>query len=100
MWDGWSDTLTSLTVRLNHPHSNWSHSLDEGPLIAGCTSVIFEGKPVGTPDAGAYWRVMKANNVNVFFTAPTAIRAMRKEDPFGEELKGIGGEKLPDYRLF
>ncbi len=52
-----------------------------GPLLAGCTTVIYEGKPVGTPDATAFWRVMSENKVNVFFTAPTAFRAIKKEDP-------------------
>jgi len=51
------------------------------PLIAGCTTVLYEGKPVGTPDAGAYWRVISDHNVRSFFTAPTAFRAIRKEDP-------------------
>jgi len=52
-----------------------------GPLIRGCTTILFEGKPVRTPDAGAYWRVIEAHGVNVFFVAPTAFRAIRKEDP-------------------
>ncbi len=52
-----------------------------GPLIAGCTSVLYEGKPVRTPDAGAYWRVIEAHRVKSFFVAPTAFRAIRKEDP-------------------
>ncbi|HAN65369.1 MAG TPA: propionyl-CoA synthetase [Chitinophagaceae bacterium] len=51
-----------------------------GPLLAGCTTVLYEGKPVRTPDAGAFWRVISEYGVNVFFTAPTAIRAIRKED--------------------
>ncbi|MGI9195991.1 MAG: propionyl-CoA synthetase [Candidatus Nanopelagicales bacterium] len=53
------------------------------PLIAGCTTVMYEGKPVGTPDAGAFWRVIEDHRVNALFTAPTAIRAIRKEDPDG-----------------
>ena len=52
-----------------------------GPLLAGATSVIYEGKPVGTPDAGAVWRVIQDHKVNVLFTAPTALRAIRKADP-------------------
>ncbi len=52
-----------------------------GPLIAGCTTVMYEGKPVGSPDAGAFWRVVRDHAVNVMFTAPTALRAIRKEDP-------------------
>ena len=51
------------------------------PLLAGCTSVLFEGKPVGTPDAGTFWRVCAQHGVKLLFTAPTAIRAIRKEDP-------------------
>lgn len=52
-----------------------------GPLIAGCTSVMYEGKPVMTPDAGAFWRVCAEYKVNTLFAAPTAFRAIRKEDP-------------------
>ncbi|MDG1946157.1 MAG: propionyl-CoA synthetase [Halioglobus sp.] len=54
-----------------------------GPLFAGCTTVLYEGKPVGTPDPGAYWRVIADYQVNVMFTAPTAFRAIKKEDPQG-----------------
>jgi propionyl-CoA synthetase len=54
-----------------------------GPLIYGCTSVMYEGKPVGTPDAGAFWRVISEHDVRVFFTAPTAFRAVKREDPDG-----------------
>ena len=61
-----------------------------GPLIAGATSVLFEGKPVGTPDPGTFWRVMNRHGVKSFFTAPTAIRAVRKEDPEARFLKEIG----------
>ena len=56
------------------------------PLIAGCTTVMYEGKPVGTPDAGAFWRVIEEHGVNSLFTAPTAIRAIKKEDPGGEHM--------------
>ena len=52
-----------------------------GPLIKGCTSILFEGKPVRTPDAGVYWRVIQNHGVASFFVAPTAFRAIRKEDP-------------------
>ncbi len=52
-----------------------------GPLIRGCTTVLYEGKPVRTPDAGAYWRVIQDHRVRAFFVAPTAFRAIRKEDP-------------------
>ncbi len=55
-----------------------------GPLIAGCTTLMFEGKPVGTPDASAFWRVMAEHKVHTFFTAPTALRAIKREDPKGE----------------
>lgn len=57
-----------------------------GPLLAGATTVLYEGKPVGTPDAGAFWRIIAENNVKALFTAPTAIRAVRKADPDAEEL--------------
>jgi len=58
------------------------------PLLAGCTTVLYEGKPVGTPDAGAFWRVAAEHRVNALFTAPTAIRAIKKEDPEGRLLAG------------
>ncbi|MGR3464933.1 AMP-binding protein [Limimaricola sp.] len=54
-----------------------------GPLLHGNTTLIYEGKPVGTPDAGAFWRVIAKNNVRTFFTAPTALRAIKREDPTG-----------------
>ncbi len=57
-----------------------------GPLIAGATTVLYEGKPVGTPDAGAFWRLIDDHKVDVFFTAPTALRAIRKADPDAELL--------------
>jgi propionyl-CoA synthetase len=57
------------------------------PLLHGCTSVLYEGKPVGTPDAGAFWRVIEEHKVVSFFTAPTAFRAVRKEDPEGALIK-------------
>ncbi len=53
------------------------------PLLMGCTTILYEGKPVGTPDAGAFWRVIAEHGVNVLFTAPTAFRAIRREDPSG-----------------
>ncbi len=59
-----------------------------GPLIHGCTMIMYEGKPVGTPDAGAFWRVIAQHRVKALFTAPTAFRAIKKEDPRGELLKG------------
>ncbi len=55
-----------------------------GPLIRGCTTILFEGKPIRTPDAGTFWRVIEEYKVNTFFTAPTAIRAIKKEDFEGE----------------
>jgi propionyl-CoA synthetase len=58
-----------------------------GPLIYGATSVLYEGKPVGTPDAGAFWRVISEHNAVALFTAPTAFRAIKKEDPDGKLLK-------------
>jgi propionyl-CoA synthetase len=59
-----------------------------GPLLAGCTTVLYEGKPVGTPDAGAFWRVAAEHGVRALFTAPTAIRAIKKEDPAGALVAG------------
>jgi propionyl-CoA synthetase len=78
-----------------------------GPLITGCTTVMYEGKPVGTPDAGAFWRVIADHGAKALFTAPTAFRAIKKEDPAGEHLAGhdlsgfrclfLAGERLdPD----
>jgi propionyl-CoA synthetase len=74
------------------------------PLLAGCTTVLYEGKPVGTPDAGAFWRVISEHRVKAMFTAPTAFRAIKKEDPAGEfarkyDLSGfrylfLAGERL------
>ncbi len=55
-----------------------------GPLIAGCTTIVYEGKPVGTPDAGAFWRVIEEHRVRSFFTAPTALRAIKRDDPEGK----------------
>ncbi|MEU5880749.1 propionyl-CoA synthetase [Spirillospora sp. NPDC047279] len=77
------------------------------PLLTGCTTVLYEGKPVGTPDAGAFWRVAAQHRVKALFTAPTAIRAVKKEDPDGALLAGhdlsamdtlfLAGERLdPD----
>ena len=60
------------------------------PLLVGAATVLFEGKPVGTPDAGTFWRTITRHNVKAFFTAPTAIRAIRKEDPDAKFLKDIG----------
>ncbi len=75
-----------------------------GPLMAGCTSVFYEGKPVRTPDAGSYWRIIEQYRVNALFCAPTAMRAIRKEDPEGRLLSRhdlgslrrlyLAGEKL------
>ncbi len=57
------------------------------PLLTGCTTVLYEGKPVGTPDAGAFWRVISEHGVKTMFTAPTALRAIKKEDPSGEHAR-------------
>ena len=57
------------------------------PLIHGNTTVVFEGKPIGTPDAGTFWRIIEEHNVRSFFTAPTAIRAVKREDPEGTFIK-------------
>ena len=56
------------------------------PLFTGCTTIFYEGKPVKTPDAGAFWRVVQDHKVNMLFTAPTAFRAVRKEDPEADQL--------------
>jgi propionyl-CoA synthetase len=77
------------------------------PLLTGCTTVLYEGKPVGTPDAGAFWRVAAQHKVKTLFTAPTAFRAIRRDDPAGDLLRGydlsalrylfLAGERLdPD----
>jgi propionyl-CoA synthetase len=57
------------------------------PLFHGCTSVIYEGKPVGTPDAGAFWRVIAEHGAVAMFTAPTAFRAIKKDDPQGKHVQ-------------
>ena len=78
-----------------------------GPLLKGCTTILFEGKPVGTPDAGVFWRVISQHKVKCLFTAPTAFRAIKREDPAGELIKNydlsnfkalfLAGERLdPD----
>ena len=64
------------------------------PLLAGCTTMLYEGKPVGTPDAGALWRVAAQYGVSTMFTAPTAIRAVKKEDPEGKLVAGYDLSKL------
>jgi propionyl-CoA synthetase len=66
-----------------------------GPLLNGNTTILYEGKPVGTPDAGAFWRVISQHNVNVLFTAPTAFRAIKREDPHGDHLRKYD---LKDFR--
>ena len=57
------------------------------PLLHGCTTILYEGKPVGTPDAGAFWRVIAEHKVSAMFTAPTAFRAIKRDDPKGEQIK-------------
>ncbi len=64
------------------------------PLLAGCTTVMYEGKPVGTPDAGAFWRVCAEHGVSVLFTAPTALRAIKQQDPAGALLAGYDLSRL------
>ena len=64
------------------------------PLIHGNTTVIFEGKPVGTPDATTFWRVIAEHDVRSFFTAPTALRAIKREDPEGESIKNFDMSRL------
>ena len=69
------------------------------PLLAGATTVLFEGKPVGTPDAGTFWRILEEYKVNSMFTAPTALRAIRKEDPESKFFKAKGnGDGLRNLR--
>jgi propionyl-CoA synthetase len=58
-----------------------------GPLLRGCTTILFEGKPVGTPDAGVFWRVIAQHKVKTMFTAPTAFRAIKREDPQAEMIR-------------
>jgi propionyl-CoA synthetase len=70
-WAGWWATPTSSTA----------------PLFYGATTIVFEGKPVGTPDPGAFWRVISDHGVKVLFTAPTAFRAIKREDSQGEFYK-------------
>jgi len=65
------------------------------PLLHGCTTVLYEGKPVGTPDAGAFWRVVSEHGVKTLFTAPTAFRGIRQQDPEGEH---IGRYDLSGFR--
>ncbi|MCP5365736.1 MAG: AMP-binding protein, partial [Hyphomicrobiales bacterium] len=64
------------------------------PLIHGCTTIVYEGKPVGTPDAGAFWRVISDHGVKALFTAPTAFRAIKKEDPNAELMKNYDLSKF------
>jgi len=64
------------------------------PLLNGNTTILFEGKPVGTPDAGAFWRVIEQHKVAIFFTAPTAFRVIKKEDPHGELLRKFDTSSL------
>jgi len=68
-----------------------------GPLINGSTTVLYEGKPIGTPDAGAFWRIVEETGAKALFTAPTALRAIKKEDPDGE---GIAAHDIRSLRAF
>lgn len=65
-----------------------------GPLLQGCTTLLYEGKPVGTPDAGAYWRIIERFHVATLFTAPTAIRAIKREDPQGKFMRASNLQSL------
>lgn len=81
-----------------------------GPLLKGCTTLVYEGKPVGTPDPGAFWRVINEHQVKVLFTAPTAFRAIKKEDPNADYLQNydisclktlfLAGERCDPDTLF
>ncbi|MBC2714240.1 MAG: propionyl-CoA synthetase [Desulfobacteraceae bacterium] len=66
------------------------------PLFKGCATVLFEGKPVGTPDAGVFWRIISEHKVKCMFTAPTAYRAIKREDPNAELMKGYD---LSDFKI-
>lgn len=70
-----------------------------GPLLAGATTVLYEGKPVGTPDAGEFWRIVEAYGVKTMFTAPTALRAIRRVDPDLEHLRGVDLSSLQSLFL-
>lgn len=61
-----------------------------GPLLTGAATVLYEGKPVGTPDASAFWRLIEEYKINTMFTAPTALRAIRKDDPENKALAAVG----------
>lgn len=61
-----------------------------GPLLTGAATVLYEGKPVGTPDASAFWRLVEEYKINTMFTAPTALRAIRKDDPDNKFISTIG----------
>ncbi|MEO1249495.1 MAG: propionyl-CoA synthetase [Pseudomonadota bacterium] len=65
------------------------------PLLTGCTTIVFEGKPVGTPDAGVFWRIVEEHKVKVLFTAPTALRAIRRDDP---EASHVGKYDLSSFQ--
>ena len=65
------------------------------PLLHGCTSILYEGKPVGTPDAGAFWRVIAEHGCAALFTAPTAFRAIKKEDPQGKLFAQYDLDEIP-----
>ena len=65
-----------------------------GPLLQGCTTLLYEGKPVGTPDAGTYWRIIERHQVTTLFTAPTAIRAIKRDDPGGHHMKSARLQSL------
>eukprot|EP00927_Polykrikos_kofoidii_P028505 TRINITY_DN24878_c0_g1_i1.p1 TRINITY_DN24878_c0_g1~~TRINITY_DN24878_c0_g1_i1.p1 ORF type:complete len:681 (+),score=92.01 TRINITY_DN24878_c0_g1_i1:116-2158(+) len=68
-----------------------------GPLLQGCSSVLFEGKPVGTPDAATFWRIISQHSVTGFFTAPTSLRAIRREDPHLEMMKRYDMSSLKNF---
>ncbi|MEQ9488477.1 MAG: propionyl-CoA synthetase [Alphaproteobacteria bacterium] len=70
-----------------------------GPLLHGCTSVMFEGKPVGTPDPGSFWRIIEDYKVEVLFTAPTAIRAIKQQDPAADFVKNYDTSSLKSLFL-
>ena len=85
MWMCMSRSASDLGWAVGHSYIAYA------PLLQGATTVLYEGKPVGTPDAGAFWRVIAQHKVTVLFTAPTALRAIKKEDSTGK--------LLPQYDL-
>jgi propionyl-CoA synthetase len=84
--------MTSMPVMSGGRPAMWAGSSGHSyivyaPLFKGATTILFEGKPVGTPDAGVFWRIISQHKVKCQFTAPTAFRAIKRDDPQGELIK-------------